>query len=84
MSKLVITKTGKLTLTLSEPVKLKIVVKKGKKTVSTMTVNVAAGKRTLSLTKKKLKKGAYKATITPVDAAGNTGAGRTVSFKIKK
>ena len=77
-------KTGKLTLTLSEPAKLKIVVKKGKKTVSTITVSVAAGKRTLALTKKKLKKGAYKATITPVDAAGNTGAARTVSFKIKQ
>ena len=47
-------------------------------------MSVAAGKRTLALTKKKLKKGSYKATITPVDAAGNTGAARTVSFKIKK
>ena len=75
-------KSAKLTLTLSEAVKLKIVVKKGKKTVSTTSVSAAAGKRVIALAKKKLKKGSYVATITAVDAAGNKTA-KTIKFKVK-
>jgi hypothetical protein len=63
--------------------------KKGKKcTVMTKiaTVNVAGvgGSRTVALPKRKLAAGDYRAVVTPIDAAGNRGASKTVAFKVLK
>jgi hypothetical protein len=40
------------------------------------------GSSTVALPKKKLAAGDYRAVATQVDAAGNTGAAKTVSFKV--
>jgi hypothetical protein len=63
--------------------------KKGKKCtivtkVASFKVGVAAGSGTVALPKKKLAAGDYRAIVTPVDAAGNKGAPRTVKFKVTK
>jgi hypothetical protein len=63
--------------------------KKGKKCTvakSLGTVKLASGATALStkLHGKKLPAGSYRAIVTPVDAAGNRGAGRTVSFTVKR
>jgi hypothetical protein len=39
---------------------------------------------TVTLPKKKLAAGDYRAVVTPIDAAGNRGAARAVSFKVTK
>ena len=44
---------------------------------------MAAGKRTVKLPKKQLAKGSYTAVIVPVDAAGNRGVAKKVSFKVR-
>ncbi len=38
----------------------------------------------MALPKSKLAAGDYRAVVTPIDAAGNRGAARTVAFKVKK
>jgi hypothetical protein len=38
----------------------------------------------VALPKRKLNAGDYRAVVTPIDAAGNRGAARTVAFKVKK
>ena len=48
------------------------------------TQNPAAGATTIKLAKRKLAKGDYRFVVTPVDAAGNRGVAKTVSFKVKK
>ena len=42
-----------------------------------------AGAANVALPKKKLAKGSYRLTVTPIDAAGNRGAARTLSLKVK-
>ena len=62
--------------------------KKGKK--CTVISKVASyklgvgGSSTVALPKKKLAAGDYRAVVTPIDAAGNKGAAKTVSFKVLK
>lgn len=63
--------------------------KKGKKCtaykrVATVTVAAAGGASKLTLPKRKLAAGSYRAVVTPVDAAGNRGAARTIAFKVVK
>jgi DNA-binding cell septation regulator SpoVG len=38
----------------------------------------------VALPKRKLAAGDYRAVVTPVDAAGNRGAKKTVSFRVTK
>jgi hypothetical protein len=38
----------------------------------------------VALPKKKLAAGDYRAVVTPVDKAGNKGAAKTISFKVRK
>jgi hypothetical protein len=74
----------KLRLTLSEPAKLRLTFKRGKKVVkrSTKTGKLGLNKFTL---KPKLKRGrSYKLAIIATDAAGNKSAVKTLSFKIKR
>ncbi|MBE2316476.1 hypothetical protein DVA67_010850 [Solirubrobacter sp. CPCC 204708] len=52
--------------------------------VATVKVAAAAGSATVKLPKRKLAKGEYRLVVTPVDAAGNKGAAKTVKFKVKK
>ena len=42
------------------------------------------GPGTVALPKRKLAAGDYRAVVTPIDAAGNRGAARTVAFKVTK
>lgn len=42
------------------------------------------GSSTVTLPKRKLAAGDYRVVVTPVDAAGNKGAAKTVSFKVLK
>ena len=63
--------------------------KKGKKCtaykkLASYSLPAPAGAATLSLPKKKLAIGQYRLVVTPIDAAGNHGATRTVAFRIKK
>ena len=67
--------------------------KKGKrctiaKTVLTKTLPASAGSAKLAVALKAggkaLPTGSYRAVVTPVDAAGNRGAARTVTFKITR
>ena len=72
-----------LKITMSEAGSLVVEYRKGKKKAASFKVAVPAGKRTVKLPKKKLAKGSYKAIITPVDAAGNKGKAKTVTFKVR-
>ena len=38
----------------------------------------------MALPKKKLAAGDYRAVVTPIDAAGNEGNAKTISFKVLK
>ncbi len=63
--------------------------KKGKKCsvvtkVATFSVANVGGSGTVALPKRKLAAGDYRAVVTPIDAAGNRGAAKTVAFKVKK
>ena len=62
--------------------------KKGKKCTvisKVATVNVGvAGSGIVALPKRKLAAGDYRAVVTPIDAAGNRGAARTIAFKVTK
>lgn len=63
--------------------------KKGKKCtlytkVASFKVAVGAGSGKVALPKKKLAAGDYRAIVTPIDAAGNKGAAKTVKFKVTK
>jgi hypothetical protein len=71
-----------LKINVNEGGKLLVEYRKGKKKVASFKVSVAAGSRTVKLAKKKLAKGSYKAIVTPVDAAGNKGKAKTVTFKV--
>ena len=71
-----------LKITMSEAGSLVVEYRKGKKKAASFKVKVAAGKRTVKLPKKKLARGSYTAVIVPVDAAGNRGAAKKVSFKV--
>jgi hypothetical protein len=61
--------------------------KKGKKCTAiskVATVNLGVGgSGIVALPKRKLAAGDYRAVVTPIDAAGNRGAARTVAFKVK-
>ena len=72
-----------LKITMSEAGSLVVEYRKGKKKAASFKVKVAAGKRTVKLPKKKLAKGSYTAMIVPVDAAGNKGKAKTVTFKVR-
>jgi hypothetical protein len=91
-----LTEPGKLAVTLQRAVSgrkvgktCKAGAKKGKKCtafkrLASYSLNAPAGAATVSLPKKKLALGQYRLVVTPVDAAGNKGATRTVAFRIKK
>ena len=72
-----------LKITMSEAGSLVVEYRKGKKKAASFKVKVAAGKRTVKLPKKKLARGSYTAVIVPVDAAGNKGVAKKVSFKVR-
>jgi hypothetical protein len=80
-------RTGKLapTVTVDERADLAITVKAGKRTLLTTTRKaVAAGKRTIALKVKTLKRGTrITLTVQARDAAGGKAATRTVSTKVK-
>jgi hypothetical protein len=66
----------------------KVDAKKGKKCtaiskIATVKLGVG-GSGTVTLPKTKLAAGDYRAVVTPIDAAGNRGAARTVAFKVSK
>ena len=52
--------------------------------VSTVNIAGMGGSAIVALPKRKLAAGDYRAVVTPVDAAGNRGAARTVSFKVTR
>jgi hypothetical protein len=52
--------------------------------IATVKLTRAAGAGTVALPKRKLAAGDYRAVVTPIDAAGNRGAARTVAFKVAK
>jgi hypothetical protein len=62
--------------------------KKGKKCTAISKVASyklgVGGSGTVALPKKKLAAGDYRAVVTPVDAAGNKGKAKTISFKVLK
>jgi hypothetical protein len=63
--------------------------KKGKKCttykkLATVKVAGVGGSSTVTLPKRKLAAGDYRVVVTPVDAAGNKGAAKTVTFKVLK
>jgi hypothetical protein len=62
--------------------------KKGKKCTAFSKVASyklgVGGSGTVALPKKKLAAGDYRAVVTPVDKAGNKGAAKTISFKVRK
>jgi hypothetical protein len=66
----------------------KIGAKKGKKCtaiskIATVKLGVG-GSGIVALPKRKLAAGDYRAVVTPIDAAGNRGAAKTISFKVTK
>lgn len=78
-------KAGKalaLKVNVSEGGSLVVEYRKGKKKVASFKVKVKAGATKVALPKKKLAAGSYSAVVTPVDAAGNKGAAKTVKFKV--
>jgi len=51
--------------------------------IATVKLGVG-GSGTVALPKRKLAAGDYRAVVTPIDAAGNRGAARTIAFKVTK
>ena len=52
--------------------------------IATVKLTGPVGAGTVTLPKRKLAAGDYRAVVTPIDAAGNRGAARTVTFKVTK
>ena len=72
-----------LKITMSEAGSLVVEYRKGKKKAASFKVKVAAGKRTVKLPRRSSRAGSYTAVIVPVDAAGNEGMAKKVSFKVR-
>jgi hypothetical protein len=70
---------------LSEPAKVSIALvrKRAKSPTVTKVVQSPAGTRAFVLRTSALKRGLYTATLTPVDAMGNTGAAVKRSLRVK-
>ena len=51
--------------------------------VASYSLAAPAGAATVALPKKKLAKGSYRLTVTPIDVSGNRGAARTLTLKVK-
>jgi hypothetical protein len=54
------------------------------KKLATVKVAGVGGSSIVTLPKRKLAAGDYRVVVTPVDAAGNAGAAKTVSFKVSR
>ncbi|HEY7632630.1 MAG TPA: hypothetical protein VH817_18135 [Thermoleophilaceae bacterium] len=76
-------KSKKLTFKLSEPAKVTIKIRKGKKTVKTFHLAGKKGANSFRLTHRGLKKGVrYKALVTAVDKAGNKSRVASLTLKL--
>ena len=74
----------KVSFRLSESATVTIRVKRGSKLVKSVTKQLAAGKRSVSVrSAKKLKKGRYKIEVRARDASGNVSTLASKSFRIK-
>jgi plastocyanin len=73
-----------VTFRLSENATVTIRVKRGRKVVKSVTKQIAAGKRTVSVRSSKLKKGRYKVEVRARDASGNVSTLASKSLRIKK
>jgi plastocyanin len=73
-----------VTFRLSENATVTIRVKRGRKVVKSVTKQIAAGKRTVSVRSSKLKKGRYKVEVRARDANGNVSTLASKSLRIKK
>jgi hypothetical protein len=74
----------KVSFRLSENATVIIRVKRGSKVVKSVSKQLAAGKRTVSVrSAKKLKKGRYKIEVRARDASGNVSTLASKSFRVK-
>ena len=75
---------AKLSFTVSEPATLKVTVRRGKRTVTSKTLHVSAGKRSVTLRSASLRKrGKYTFEWSAVDAMANTAAVVKTTLKVK-
>jgi plastocyanin len=76
---------AKLSFSVSEPATLRIVARRGKRTVTSATLHVAAGKRSVTLHSSSLrKKGTYSLEVRAVDAMGNAASPVKTTLKVKR
>jgi plastocyanin len=75
---------ARVTFRLSEPSTVTIRVRRGHKVVKTVRKQVAAGKRTVTIRSKKLKKGRYTIVVLARDAFGNRSVAASKSLRIKR
>ena len=76
---------AKLSFSVSEPVTLKITARRGKRTVTSATLHVAAGKRSVTLRSSSLrKKGTYSLELRAVDAMANAASPVKTTLKVKR
>jgi hypothetical protein len=76
-------KSKKLVFTLSEPGKVTIKIRKGRKVVKTFHLAGKLGANSFRLTHRGLKKGVrYSALISAVDSAGNKSPVKRVTVKV--
>jgi hypothetical protein len=75
---------ARVTFRLSEPATVTIRVKRGKKVIKTVRKQVAAGKRTVTIRSKKLKKGRYKILVLARDPFGNRSVAASKTLRIKR
>ena len=73
----------KVSFRLSENATVTIRVKRGSRVVKSVTKQLAAGKRTVSVRSSKLKKGRYKIEVRARDASGNVSTLASKSFRVK-
>ena len=76
---------AKLSFSISEPATLRIVARRGKRTVTSATLHVAAGKRSVTLRSSSLrKKGTYSLELRAVDAMANAASPVKTTLKVKR
>jgi plastocyanin len=77
-------RAARVTFRLSEPSTVTIRVKRGHKVIKTVRKQVAAGKRTVTIRSKKLKKGRYTIVVLARDPFGNRSVAASRTLRIKR
>jgi hypothetical protein len=75
---------GAISYRLSEPAKVTLRIKKGRRTVKKITANGKAGRNRMAIRTRKLARGRYQLVLTARDAAGNSSNAKRLALRVKR